>query len=101
MNDVASENGHDRVTVQMVELLGKIHAELTESNKRLDTLHDDVLDLRAEVHAFKEETRNTLTDLRADVHAIRGELIDLRAEVRGDLATRVARLENAVFQKAS
>jgi uncharacterized protein (DUF3084 family) len=114
---MAGENGHDRVTVQMVELLGKIHAELVGVNTRVD-------ETNRRLDELKQETRDTLLDLVAEVHATNGRLdvltaraeeLDGRVEKIGDrldgLALdahdvrkheeRIARLEEAVFKKAS
>jgi hypothetical protein len=103
---MAGENGHDRVTAQMVELLGKIHAELVGVNKRVDETRDAVLDLVAEVHA---------TNGRLDVLTARVDKLDARVEKISDRLDgltldihdmrnheeRITRLEEAVFNKAS
>jgi chromosome segregation ATPase len=104
---MATGNGQDPATIQMVELLGAIYremqgmrgelngmrselngmrSELRATNERLDTLHDDVVDLRADVH-----------ELRAEVHAIREDLVN----TKGDHAARLRRLEDAVFKPAA
>jgi uncharacterized protein YPO0396 len=117
------ENGHDPLPVEMVELLRQIvvatkdtNAKVGETNqrldatigrldetiRRLDVLHHDVVDLRAEVHDFKEETRAALSDLDRRVEKMGDRLESLVLDQRReDLAGRVARLEAAVFKPAA
>ena len=118
---MSKDNGHDPLTVQMVEILGKIHQELVNvrgavgelrtdvqatnarldttnarldtTNARLDTLHEDVVGLRAEVTGI----RNEVISLRQETHV---ELEGIREELRDDLGARVRRLEEVVFKRA-
>lgn len=101
-------NGHDPATAQRVEILHKIHVELVgvraalnDTNTRLDTTN-------ARLETFREEVHGDLGARRADVTGIRNELSELRVELRADLddarssyEARLARLEAAVFKKAS
>jgi hypothetical protein len=94
-------NGHDPATAQMVEILTKIHGELAALHKDFNAFRDEtrgeLTDIRGELVAFKDETRTALTDIRDDFHAIHGELI----ETRSDHATRIRRLDDAVFKTAA
>jgi chromosome segregation ATPase len=91
-------NGHNPQTALMIEILQGIKAELS---------------------AFREETRGELTDIRGEMVQIRGDLREihheiaetnarisltntrleeLRADVKGAVETRLLRLEGAVFK---
>lgn len=108
-------NGHDPATAQMVEILHKIHVELVgvraavnDLSVRLDATNARLDATNARLDAFREEVREDLGALRADVTGIRNELGSLRVELRVDLDElrgsyegRLARLEAAVFKKAS
>jgi uncharacterized coiled-coil DUF342 family protein len=100
-------NGHDPITVQMVEILQKIHGEIAG--------------LRREFNDFRDETRGELTDIRGELREIHHEIADtnvrltttnerledLRSEMRAGfrresaLDVRVTRLEEAVFKPAA
>jgi chromosome segregation ATPase len=119
---MSKDNGHDPLSVQMVEILGKIHHELVNvrgamgelradvqatntrldatntrldaTNTRLDTLHEDVVALRAEVTGIRNEVQSLRQETRVELEGIHEEL-------RDDLGARVRRLEEAVFKRAS
>jgi predicted nuclease with TOPRIM domain len=106
---MATGNGHDPATVQMVEILGQIRTELAglreDTNARFAELRGDVQDLRGEVAAFKTEVRNELTDIRNEIAdtneelvALRGEVHELRGELKGPLEARVAKTEAAIVE---
>jgi len=108
MSAAKKGNGHDPQTERMIEVLEAIKAELS---------------------AFREETRGELTDIRGEIATVRGDvgqirselreihheiaetntrisvtnerLAELRADVRGAVETRLLRLEQAVFKRAS
>lgn len=91
-------NGHDPLTVRMVEILERIEGEVKGLRGEVTTLRDDMHTLREDVH-----------EIRADVSTLKNEMRGLREEMRadlaqhdeahGDLISRVARLEAAVFKK--
>ncbi len=94
----AKKNGHDALTVEMVNLLRAILAEgkktsqrVDETNQRLDALHEDFVGLREDVLA-----------LRADVVSVKNEVAGLRVEARADRddhEERLVKLEAAVFKR--
>ena len=85
-------NGHDSVTVEMVDLLRQLVTEVRATNERLDTL-------QVEVSGFRNETRNELTSLRTEMRADLAQTNDALEDLRREVAKlaedreRFARLE--------
>ena len=125
---MSKDNGHDPLTVQMVEILGKIHQELVNvrgavgelrtdvqaTNARLDTTNArlDTTNARLDTTNARLDTlHEDVVELRAEVTGIRNEMVSLRLEthvelegireeLRDDLGARVRRLEEVVFKRA-
>jgi archaellum component FlaC len=107
---MSKDNGHDPATVQMVDILHRIHGELVgvrdelkATNARLDTLHDDVLDLHADligVNGRLDVLTERVDKLEAKVEKvgdhIGGVVLDMH-----DHAARLRRLEETVFKPAA
>ena len=100
MVDMSTGNGHDTVTVQMVDILGKIHQELVNVRGVVGALHEDVIALRAGQTELRNELNGLRVELHSDLEELRSEVHDLRTELREDLGTRVRRLEDTVFKRA-
>jgi chromosome segregation ATPase len=121
MSEGKKSNGHDPLTVEMVDLLkqvvsgiGRLAVQIQGTNERLDvtnahldTLHDDVLDVRAQVHKTNERLDHTNEQLdaickREDTIADRVEGLPLEFheinEKHAALETRVAKVEAAVLK---
>ena len=106
MAEVKKTNGHDPLTLRMVEVLERIEAEI--KGLREET-RGELTDLRGELHAFREETRaelreihHAIADTNVRVTLTNDRLEEVRADHRrGAVETRLARLEEAVFRKAS
>jgi hypothetical protein len=83
-------NGQTALTQRMVDVLERIEGELKATNARLDTLHEDVIALRADVVSVKNEVSGLRVEMRADLD-----------DLRHSHEARIARLEEAVFKRAS
>jgi hypothetical protein len=95
---MSKDNGHDPLTVQMVDLLREIRDGIKATNASLE--------------AFRDETRGELTDIRGELREIHHEIAetnvrvtdlrnDMREQLGGPVEARLRRLEDAVFKKAS
>ena len=100
-------NGHDPLTVELVDLLRQVVNGINGTNTRLDAFRDEMrgelTDIRGELREMHHEmaatnervtlTNERLEDLRAELHGLRGDM-------KGAVETRLARLEGAVFKRA-
>jgi FtsZ-binding cell division protein ZapB len=96
---MAKGNGHDPMTVRLVEVLERIEVHVKGTNDRLDALNARVDALTEDVHALRADVttiRNDLGSLRMEAHP---DLDEMRAELRAH-EQRFLRLEEAVFKKA-
>jgi archaellum component FlaC len=128
---MSKDNGHDPATVQMVDILHRIHGELVgvreevkatnarldATNERLDRLHDNVLDLHADlvgVNGRLDVLTERVDRLEGRVEKVEDRLTGMALdvhEIRNDLhrgvatqddhAVRLRRLEEAVFKPAA
>jgi hypothetical protein len=94
-------NGHDPMTVQMVELLREIRDEIRTSRDETRALREDV---NARLDALKTVTENAHRHIHERIDEAHAEAIrntEERTAVPDGLVARIERLEAAVFKKAS
>ena len=80
---MAESNGHDRVTVEMVEILREIRDQAKGTNERLETLAGEVKWVRGEISELRGEvgaTNARLDRLHEDVLKIGADTTSIKNE---------------------
>jgi len=91
-------NGHNPQTAEMIDILQGIRAEL--SAFRAET-RDELTDIRgklAQVEGKLTEIHHDIAETNERISLTNTRLEELRADVKGAVETRLLRLEGAVFK---